>query len=601
MPIDPTTTFETFRREAAAASTPEALARSIAQRTAGGDRPEVWIERLDEAALLPQARALFAARDAGRVLPLFGLPLGVKDNIDVAGVPTTAGCPSYAYTPAAHAGVIERLTAAGAIVAGKTNLDQFATGLVGTRSPYGPVRNIHDPRYVSGGSSSGSAVSVAAGMTAFALGTDTAGSGRVPAAFNTLVGLKPTRGVLSMTGVVPACRSLDCVSIFTRTCGDALAALESARGFDPADAYSRPMGFAPRPFGTAFRFGVPRAEQLEFFGDEAAHALFEGAIARLQAIGGTPVEFDYTPFGRTAQLLYGGAWVAERTWAVGKFLESNPPDADPTVRQIILNGAKLSACDAFDGLYKLEQARRETAGLWESIDVMLLPTTGTIYRIDEVQADPIRLNSNLGHYTNFVNLLDLAAIAIPAGVRAAGEKAGLPFGVSLIGPAFSDRELALLGGRFMGEAITESYTEPFADGALLEPAENEIELVVCGAHMRGLALNHQLATKGARFLGATKTAPHYRLFALPGGKVPRPALVHRAGEGAALECEVWGLTPAALGRFMTEVLPPLAIGTVELADGRARKGFVSEPRALEGAADITDLGGWRAYLRTLKG
>jgi allophanate hydrolase len=425
------------------------LVDRVLARIAEWDDPAIWISRSSEGAVRARARALDAdaAADPGAVelLPLFGIPFAVKDNIDVAGMPTTAGCPAFAYTPAATAPVVARLLAAGAVLLGKTNLDQFATGLVGTRSPYGVPRNPFDARFIPGGSSSGSAVAVAAGLVSFALGTDTAGSGRIPAAFNNIVGLKPTRGLLSTRGTVPACRSLDCVSVFALTVPDASAVFDVAACFDPDD----PLARAPEPkaaagFGANFRFGVPPSSDLEFFGDEAAAALFRSAIGMLEGIGGTRVETPFAPFRDAGRLLYDGPWVAERLHATDTLLKENPAAIASVTRSILEGARRYSALDAYRGRYRLAMLRRAADGTFSKIDVLLLPTSGTVYETAEVAAEPLRLNGNLGLYTSFANLLDLAAIALPAGFG----KAGLPFGISLIAPAFHDAALLDLGTRF---------------------------------------------------------------------------------------------------------------------------------------------------------
>jgi allophanate hydrolase len=492
--------------------------------------------------------------------PLAGMRFALKDNIDYAGVPTTAACPEFAYTPERSATVVENLEAAGALAVGKTNMDQFATGLVGVRSPYGACASVFHPEYIAGGSSSGSAVAVAKGEVEFALGTDTAGSGRVPAAFNNLVGLKPTRGVIPARGVVPACASLDCVSLFTRDVMTAKRVLGVL-----AECGTLPAWAAGR-----FRFGAPRAEQLEFFGDEEAAALFAEAVRRMEFAGGARVEIDYAPFAATAQLLYGGPWVAERYAAVGDFLERHPQAGHKVVREIILGGRKYSAVDVFRAMSKLESLRAETLRTWADIDVLLLPTTGTIYRIAEVEADPVRLNTNLGYYTNFVNLLDLAAVAIPAGFR----HNGLPFGVSLIGPAGSDWGLLELAGRL-----------------------EEARVVVVGAHLSGMPLNGQLRERGARLLEKTKTAADYRLYALANTTPPKPGLVREPGfAGPGIEVEVWGMPLEKLGSFLALIPPPLGLGTIVLEDGSTATGFICEPAGIAGTAEITRFGGWRNYL-----
>jgi allophanate hydrolase len=428
------------QRYRSGALTPAALVAELNARI-GEDEHHVWIRRLTRQEMLAYAKKLERCDPA--LLPLYGIPFAIKDNIDLAGIPTTAGCPDYAYTPERSATVVQRLIDAGAIPVGKTNLDQFATGLVGTRSPYGACRNSINPEYISGGSSAGSAVSVALGMASFSLGTDTAGSGRVPAAFNNLIGHKPTCGLVSTSGVVPACRTLDCVSIFAGNAGDAATVLEVAQGFDAGDPYSRRPVNAGKTLGSSFRFGVPREDQLEFFGNPVTPQLFRDAINRLQSLGGQPVVIDFAPFLETARLLYEGPWVAERYAAIREFIETRPDSLIPVTRQIIGGAARFSAADTYAALYRLKALQRRNEPVWDEIDVLLTPTAGTIYRISEVEADPVRTNSNLGYYTNFMNLLDLAAIAVPAGFQSNG----LPFGVTIAAPAFSDMALLRLGGR----------------------------------------------------------------------------------------------------------------------------------------------------------
>jgi allophanate hydrolase len=425
-------------------TSPVALVEDIFSRIRKEGQRPIWISLVDEAQTLERAASVDIS------LPLGGIPFAVKDNFDVAGMVTTAGCPSFSYKPDRTASVVKRLMDAGAILIGKTNMDQFATGLVGVRSPYGACSSVYDSRYISGGSSSGSAVAVARGLCAFSLGTDTAGSGRVPAAFNNLVGLKPTRGLLSTSGVVPACRSIDCVSIFTKTAVDAHALWKIAKGFDADDPYSRSSNrsFIKPGFRGSFRFGIPDDSQLKFFGDDEAPPLYRKAIDKLRSIGGEPVVIDFQLFREAAELLYSGPWVAERYAAVGEFLQTQSDGVNDVVKAIILAGAKFSAADVFRGMYRLESLKQSAANEWARMDVLLLPTTGTIYRREAVMSDPIRLNSNLGFYTNFVNLMDLAAIAVPAGFR----RDGLPLGVSLIGPTFSDEALLDLAAGYLGES-----------------------------------------------------------------------------------------------------------------------------------------------------
>lgn len=421
------------------------VVNALIGRLESSQHEHVWISRASNSDLMKRAAELDRLGAAGR--RLFGVPFAVKDNIDVAGVPTTCGCPEFAYTPTASATVVQKLLDAGAIFVGKTNLDQFATGLNGTRSPYGAPRCVFDNAYISGGSSSGSAVAVAAGLVSFSLGTDTAGSGRVPAAFNNLVGLKPTKGRLSTSGLVPACRSIDCITIFAKTIAEAELVLSVAEGFDETDPFSRTVPTESTAFGESFRFGVPRESQLKFFGDEAARALYFAALDKLESIGGQRVEIDYAPFDSAATLLYGGPFVAERYAAIGKFLDEHPQAGHAVVRKIVDGAKKFTAADAFDGMYELAALKRQSEKAWRDVDVLALPTAGTIYTVEQMLADPITLNSNLGYYTNFVNLFDLSAIALPAGFRANG----LPFGISLIGDAWCDVGLCELGERYITE------------------------------------------------------------------------------------------------------------------------------------------------------
>jgi len=560
----------------------ETLARLAAY---DAHQPQVWISRAAPDALRTAARAIDARVAAGEHLPLAGVPFAAKDNIDVAGLETTAACPAFAYQPARSATVIERLEAAGAICVGKTNLDQFATGLVGTRSPYGIPRNAYNRDYVSGGSSSGSAVAVAAGLVAFSLGTDTAGSGRVPAAFNHLIGMKPTKGRWSTRGLVPACRTLDCITVFTDTLVDAHAVDAVLAGFDAEDAFSKPLANAAI---TGRRIGVPRRDQRVFFGDTHAEYLYDRALAVL-AVECELIEIDIAPLLEAARLLYGGPWVAERTAAVASLLESNPLAIDPVVREVIAPGAAMLATELWDGIYRLAAIKRHADTLWQGIDALAFPTTGTTYRVVELLEAPVALNSNLGLYTNFVNLLDMAALAVPAGARANGTG----FGITLIGPADSDRALLDLAQTYLTAA--ELPAPPPLD---LGDHMDTIKLAVVGAHLEGMPLHWQLTSRGATFVGAFTTAPNYRLYAMADSVPPKPALVHSA-EGAAIALEVYELDLASFGSFVAEVPPPLAIGTVMLADGSSVKGFVAEPRALNGATDITDLGGWRAYIAGL--
>jgi allophanate hydrolase len=573
---------------------PAQLVEGVLERISRRGDDKVWIRLLSREALL--ARAAELERGAPADLPLYGVPFAIKDNIDLAGCPTTAACPDYAYTPQASAPAVQRLLDAGAIALGKTNLDQFATGLVGTRSPYGACRNAFDARYVSGGSSSGSAIAVAAGLASFSLGTDTAGSGRVPAAFNNLVGLKPSLGLVSTRGVVPACRSLDCISIFALTAADAHAVLAVVQGSDAEDPYSRDAPQAGA-IGARFRFGVPRASDLEFCGDREYARLFAQAHERLEALGGERVEIDFRPFLEAARLLYDGPWVAERWLVVRELLSRKPEAVLPTTRRVIERAASFSAADTFSAAYRLQALRREAEAAVVGLDVVIMPTAPTIYTLAEIEAEPVEANSRLGTYTNFVNLFDLCALAVPAGFRADG----LPFGVTLLAPAFHDEALAALG-----ERLQRAFGLPLgATGCALPrgpaiapraaPRPGPVRLVVCGAHMSGLPLNRELTERRARLLRACRTAPHYRLYALEEFSPPRPGML-RAARGAAIEVEVWEMPSEGFGGFVDGIPAPLGIGTIELEDGERARGFLCEHYALAGARDITPLGGWRAYL-----
>lgn len=573
--------------------TPLALVEELLARMAGEDTHHIWISRLGDDALRAYARNLEGKDIAS--LPLYGIPFAIKDNIDLAGLPTTAACPEFAYTPERSATVVQRLIDAGAIPLGKTNLDQFATGLNGTRSPYGACGNSFDPQYIAGGSSSGSAVATALGQVSFALGTDTAGSGRVPAAFNNLIGLKPTRGLMSTAGVVPACRTLDCVSIFALTSADAGTVLDAAAGFDVDDPWSRAARTGPARVPARFRFGVPRSAQLEFFGDREYAALFEAAVTRLQAFGGERVEIDFAPFLDAARLLYEGPWLAERYVAIRSFLERQPQALHPVTRAIIDYGRVPSAVDAFAAIYRLAELRRAIEPVLADVDVLVTPTAGRPYRIAELDADPLRPNTELGYYTNFMNLLDLAAVAVPAGFT----PADLPFGITLFADAFSDRALLSLAARVeQAQALPLGATgrprPPLEPASALPPGY--IAVAVCGAHMTGLPLNHQLTERGGFLLEATHTAPVYRFYALPGGPPHRPGLVRVRAGGAPISVELWALPIEHYGSFVAGIPAPLGIGSVQLADGRRVQGFVCESYALADAEDITAHGDWRRVL-----
>ena len=569
----------------AAGGSPVAIAEAVIARIEAVNDPATWISRPDDAALLKAAETLAAIPAAERG-PLYGVPFAVKDNIDVAGIPTTAACPDAAYTPEESAPVVERLLEAGALFVGKTNLDQFATGLVGVRSPYGTPRNAFNADFIPGGSSSGSAVAVAAGTVAFSLGTDTAGSGRVPAMFNNLIGLKPTAGLIPTRGVVPACRSIDCVSIFALTVADAIAVLDVAGGYDAADPYSRPApadvpADVPGPAG-APRFGVPLPHQREFLGDADAAARYEALISRLGAVE----LIDIEPYLEIARLLYDGPWVAERTAALRDWVLNRPDSLHPTTRAILAGGLERRTVDAFDAFHKLATNRRAMSPIWDRIDALVLPTAPTIWRLDEVAAEPVARNSDLGRYTNFVNLMDLAALAIPNGFR--GD--GMPVGVTLVGPAWSDRRLAEIA-----EGLLRQAPHPLGASGVTPVPKGCLPIVVIGAHMAGLPLNGQLTERGAIPLGPCRTSPDYRFYRLPGTPA-RPGLVRVAQGGASIAGEVWAVPMAAVGGFLDLIPAPLGLGSVSLSDGRVLKGFLCEAAAVDGAKDITAHGGWRAAM-----
>lgn len=554
-----------------------------------------WITRASETQLDAQLDALATALQAAAgdlsKLPLYGVPFAIKDNIDAAGWPTTAACPEFAYTAKADATVVAKLRAAGAILIGKTNLDQFATGLVGTRSPYGAVPNSFNPAYVSGGSSSGSASVVARGLVPFALGTDTAGSGRVPAGFNNIVGLKPSKGWLSNSGLVPACKTLDCISVFALTVSDALSVAQIAGGYDAADPYSRKnpnsakVGMPTKP-----RLAVP--SNPEFFEDTQNQAVFEQALSTLRELGAELVEIDFAPFQQLAEQLYYGSWVAERTVAVEGV---NPDHINPVVRGIVENGHNYSACDAYKAEYIRAALSRKINDILAGFNALVVPTSPTIRTLAEMEAEPVLFNSQFGTYTNFTNLADLSALAVPAGLR----EDGLPAGITLLAPAWHDQALAAFGQRWQqainlplgatGKALPEQAPSN-------TPAPGSVRVAVVGAHLTGMPLNFQLTSRDAVLVEQTTSAATYRLYALPGTVPPKPGLARVAEDGSEIIVELWDIPQARFGEFVAEIPAPLGIGNLQLVDGRWVKGFICEPYALDGARDITSFGGWRAFI-----
>ena len=555
-----------------------------------------WIARAQPqqlAAQLAQLSERLAAVEGDMArLPLYGVPFAIKDNIDAAGWETTAACPEFAYVATQDAAVVQKLRAAGAILMGKTNLDQFATGLVGTRSPYGAVANSFNAQYVSGGSSSGSASVVARGLVVFSLGTDTAGSGRVPAGFNNIVGLKPTKGRFSNTGLVPACRSVDCISVFALTVDDAEAVAQVVAGYDASDAYSRANpNTAPVAVGSAFKLAIPAT--LEFFDDSQNQAVFEQAVEGFKALGAVITPVDFSPFKELADQLYFGPWVAERTVALEGMLQTQPDAINPVVRGIVENGLNYTACDAYKAEYLRAGLSRRINDSLAGFDALLVPTSPTLRTLADMAVEPVRYNSQFGYYTNFTNLADLSALALPAGLRADG----LPSGITLLAPAWHDSALAHLGKRWQASlelplGATGRYLPAPAPAVI---AAGTVRVAVVGAHLTGMPLNFQLTTRNAVLVEQTLTADVYRLYALPGTVPPKPGLA-KADSGRPIIVELWDMPVGRFGEFVAEIPAPLGIGNLVLADGRSVKGFICEPWALADALDITEFGGWRAFI-----
>ena len=577
--------------------------------------PAIWISRFSWEQIFSRAQDLIAkATTHGSIqsFPLFGIPFAVKDNIDVLGLSTTAACPGFSYSPTESAQAITLLEKAGAIVIGKTNMDQFATGLVGTRSPYGKVKNIFNPEYISGGSSSGSAIAVAGGLVCFALGTDTAGSGRIPAGFNNIVGLKPSRGLISSRGLLPACRSLDCISIFALTAKDAEKVLSQIAKPDAADPFSRiaPIELSPtnnsipskNPSNaiSSFKFGVPST--LEFFGDQKYAEQFQKAIEVLISMGGNPVPIDFTVFKEAAQLLYQGPWIAERQAAFGGFVHENPNEVLPIIREIVSKAKTISAEQAFQGYYQLKKLRLAADPILSAVDFLCVPTAPTHYTIAQIEADPILLNTRLGTYTNFANLLDLSAIAVPASFT----HSHLPFGVTFITKAFGEAALLSFANQFQikTQLFLGSNRNHFLPQSLNDSQSQttsptiSYRLAVAGLHLSDQPLNKQLTDLDAKLFGTFKTAPVYRLYVIEKPDRKIPGLIRQAenSEGFKIEVEVWEFTAEGLGKFMKLVREPLAIGTLELENGEKVLGFLCEPYVIPTAKEISQFGGWRGYL-----
>lgn len=600
LPIEALTISSLQEQYSAGTLVPENVIDALYERIAAGDAPGVFIELAPRALVMAAARRLGAATaDRG---PLWGVPFVVKDNIDVLGFNTTAACPKFAYTPTQNATVVQKLLDAGALVLGKTNLDQFATGLVGTRSPYGTPANVFNPKYIAGGSSSGSAVAVTRGYAAFALGTDTAGSGRVPAGFGNIVGLKPTKGMLSTKGVVPACASLDCVSVFALTVDDASTVANVAAGFDPAcpeslpaaDAWSARAAFVPGHV----RVGIPRSNQLTFHNDGFAQANFLAAKEALARLGAEFIEIDFGPLLRTAELLYAGPWVAERLEASAALLRDQPQAFDPVVGRILANATSVKATDVFSGQRRLAGLRTQAAALMANVDMLAVPTSPTIFTRQEIEADPVNLNAELGRYTNFANLLNMCGLAVPTGFR----EDGLPAGVTLLAASGRDSLLCSTGralqascnkrvGASQSTSINIAPPPPF-----VHPSGGWSPLFVVGAHMRGQPLSHQMRSRGAVFIAAMYTAPVYKFFALGGPGVARPGLVRTSSNGVAVKGELWAMPLEHLGTFTSGIAAPLGIGKVELADGQLVTGFICEAAGAANARDISSFGSWRAFV-----
>lgn len=559
---------------------PREIYREFRRRLAVWNDPALFISVAEESQLEPIFLRLATYR--ADELPLYGIPFAIKDNLDWDVLPTTAACPGFAYQPEASAKVVELLIDAGAVPVGKTNMDQFATGLVGTRSPYGTPRNALNASWIPGGSSSGSASAVAAGLVTFALGTDTAGSGRVPPAFQGLVGYKPTRGLFSTSGVVPACRSLDCVSLMTKSNDEAFAIQKVLAQFDETDPFARHVRSQRTTFPTTPTVGVPRPEQCQFWGDTLYQEAWNAVLEKWRRLGAQLVEVDYEPFHEAADLLYQGPWVAERLVAAGEIFASRPEALHPITAKILAGAEGRTALQTFEASYRLETLRRVTNQIWQNLDVLLLPTAPTLPTLSQVEADPIGLNTQMGYYTNFLNLLDLSALALPGATCSDGR----PFGFTLVGPAGADEALFQWG----------SFWEQRQSQAPVPTAYGKTILAVAGAHMRGLPLNSQLLERDARFIAEAFTSSSYRLYTFTEGRIAKPGLVRVTTGGSCLPLELWDLPESAWGSFLALIPHPLCLGKVELSSGQWVTGFLMESSHIEKCRDITASGGWRRYL-----
>lgn len=573
---------------------PREVVHLLQERMTAVNNPAIWTYRLSLEELEPYLANLEVMDP--KDLPLYGIPFAIKDNIDLKAVPTTAACKAYAYTPSSSAFVVDKLIRAGAIPLGKTNLDQFATGLVGVRTPYGIPRNPFAPDRVPGGSSCGSAVALSEHLVSFSLGTDTAGSGRVPALFNKLWGIKPSRGRLSTTGVVPACRTLDCVSVFSHNAVDGETVMKVVEGYDSEDPYSQPV--IDISLRRSKKIGIPKPGQLMFFGDAHYQGAWACALEDLQAKGWELVEIDFEPYLQAARLLYEGPWVAERTTALKDFLQSHAEDFFPVTRQIIEGGLKNTACEAFVAAYKLAALKRQSEAAWDDIAALVTPTAGGFPTLEEVASDPLGPNSQLGYYTNFMNLLDLCAVAAPVGET----ETGLPFGITWIGPRDSD--LALLKAATSGPCTVAKVPDDVAKQTVSSIStsstgpDDTLSVLLFGAHMSGLPLNKQVLELGGAFIAEVRTAPIYRMIYLPEPAPHRPGIIRIGNGGSSIVAEEWRFPKTSLGRFLATIQQPLGLGQIELSDGRRVHGFLCEAAAGEGAMDISRHVGWRSFLES---